>query len=98
MENLPLGRTAAYSSLVKLQPWCLNLVENSDDDDGDDDDDDDTNKTKNTENYFLYTNYPINSDSVRLLVLECSINPQYLMKIIKAIFVKIEILHFFFLM
>ena len=39
--------------------------------------------------------FPGNADSVILLSFECTINPQNLNKIIRVIFEKIEILHFF---
>ena len=53
---------------------------------------------QNAENYFFFLpseNFPIKFDNVKLLGLECSINPQHLMKIVKANFYKLQILNFF---
>ena len=47
-------------------------------------------------NYFSsFKDFSGKADSVILLGFKCTINPQYLIKIIGAIFEKIEILNFF---
>ena len=47
-------------------------------------------------NYFSsFRDFPGKADSVILLGFECTINPQNLIKIVRAIFEKIEILIFF---
>ena len=53
--------------------------------------------SRNTENYFFLPsgNFPIKSAGVKLFCLEYSENPQNLMKIVKAIFVKNRNLKFF---
>ena len=44
---------------------------------------------------FGFKDFPGIADSVILLRLECTINPQNLMKVLGAIFEKIKILNFF---
>ena len=53
--------------------------------------------TENTKNYFSsFWDFPGKIDSVMLLGFECTINPQNVIKIVGAIFEKIEMFKFFY--
>ena len=56
-------------------------------------------RTENKKTIFLVSGiFPRKADSVILLGFECTINPQYLMKIVRAIFEKMKILIFFLIL